>query len=350
MVKHNIIFVGCGAIMFRWLDHITKRDDCRIVALVDKNPENAQKYKDRYSLSCPIYTDLDDALANEKGDLLIDLTFVTVHWQIVTKALKAGYDVFGEKPMAFSVDQVNEILKTVKETGKHYFVMQNRRFIDRVEKTRNLIKSGLLGDPTLLSGEIYVNADMGSVRNTFKYPQLQDNNIHSFDLARYLVDGKPKSVIYHSFRPKDSMYTGDSACDAVFEFDNDVTFLFRGYNGAQACWTSWDNQWRIDCEKGSVVWDGFGDVHYQYFERSNGLHYGEWFKEGVFEKPEVVRDQHDGALEDLFDALDTGRTPGTDCWDNVYSIAMVLASIKSIEENRKVEIEVNDTYPFLVLK
>ena len=56
------------------------------------------------------------------------------------------------------------------------------------------------------------------------------------------------------------------------------------------------------------------------------------------------------ALEDLFDALETGRTPSTDCKDNVYSIAMVLASIKSIEENRKVEIEVNDSYPYLVLK
>ncbi len=350
MIKHNIIMVGCGAIAFRWLDHITKRDDCRIIALVDKNPDNAKKYSERYNLNCPIYTDLDDALAKEKGDLLIDLTFVTVHHQIVTKALKAGYNVFGEKPMAFTVEQVNEILKTVDETGKKYFVMQNRRFIDRVGKIRELLKSGLLGAPTLLSGEIYVNADMGSIRNSFKYPQLQDNNIHSFDMARYLVDGKPKAVTYHSFRPKDSMYDGDSACDAVFEFDNDVTYLFRGYNGAQACWTSWDNVWRIDCEKGSLVWDGEGDVKYQYYEKSNDLFNGKWYQEGVFKKPDVVRDQHDGALEDLFDALDTGRTPGTDCKDNVYSIAMVLASIKSIEEKRRVEIEVNDTYPYLVLK
>ena len=350
MIKHNIIIVGCGAITFRWLDHITRRDDCRILALVDRNVDNALNYRDRYNLDCNIYTSEKEALEREKGDLLIDLTFVTAHCEIVTTALKAGCDVFGEKPMAFTVDQVNEILKTVDETGKHYFVMQNRRFIDRVAKIRELVKSGLLGEPTLLSGSIYVNADMGSIRNALKYPQLQDNNIHSFDMARYLVDGRPTSVIYHSFRPKGSMYTGDSACDAVFEFDNGVTYLFRGYNGAQACWTSWDNEWRIDCDKGSVVWDGAGDVRYQYFDRTNGLHFGEWYKEGVFEKPETVRDQHDGALEDLFDALNTGRTPGTDCKDNVYSIAMVLASIKSIEENRKVEIVVNDSYPYLVLK
>ena len=61
-------------------------------------------------------------------------------------------------------------------------------------------------------------------------------------------------------------------------------------------------------------------------------------------------EQHDGALEDMFDALDTGRTPSTDCKDNVYSIAMVLASVKSIKENRKVSIKVNGSYPYLIIE
>ena len=47
MIKHNIIIVGCGAITFRWLDHITKRDDCKVLALVDRNVDNAIKYRDR---------------------------------------------------------------------------------------------------------------------------------------------------------------------------------------------------------------------------------------------------------------------------------------------------------------
>ena len=51
----------------------------------------------------------------------------------------------------------------------------------------------------------------------------------------------------------------------------------------------------------------------------------------------------------MFDALKTGRTPLLDCKDNVNSIAMVLASVKSIEENRKVGIEVSDKYPYLTL-
>ena len=349
-MKHKIIFAGCGGIAFRWLDHITKRDDCEIIAIADKNLDNARAYCERYNITCNLYDNVKEALEKEKGTLLIDLTYVTVHCEVVTMALRAGYDVLGEKPMAVSVEQVNEMLKAVDETGKRYFLMQNRRSIDQVKKIKEVINSGILGAPAYICGEIFVPADLNSIRNQFKYPQLQDNNIHSFDLARYLLDAKPLSVHYHSFRPTGSRYAGDSACDAVFEFDKDVIYSFRGYNGAEGCLTSWDNVWRIMCEKGSIVWNGVGDAFYEYSDNAGDIFSGIPYKSGVIKAPEVVSDQHDMALEDLFDALETGRTPSTDCKDNVYSIAMVLASIKSIEENRKVEIEVNDSYPYLVLK
>ncbi|MBQ7165165.1 MAG: Gfo/Idh/MocA family oxidoreductase [Clostridia bacterium] len=350
MIKHRIVFAGCGGIAFRWLNHITKRDDCEILAIADKNLASAKEYCKKYDIKCNLYDNVKEAMEKENGNLLIDLTYVTAHCEIVTSALKAGYDVFGEKPMAVSVEQVNEMLKTVKETGKRYFVMQNRRSIDQVKKIKEVLRSGILGEPAYICGEIFVPADLNSIRNTFEYPQLQDNNIHSFDLARYLLDAKPLSVHYHSFRPKGSKYAGDSACDAVFEFDNDVTYSFRGYNGAEGCLTSWDNVWRIMCEKGSVTWDGEGDAVYEYSDKAGDIYNGIPYKRGIIKKPEVVRDQHDMALEDMFDALETGRTPSTDCTDNVYSIAMVLASVKSIKENRKVCIKVNENYPYLILE
>ncbi len=349
-MKFKIIFAGCGDIAFRWLDHIMKRDDCEIIAIVEKNPARAENYQKRYNFTCPIYDSLEEAIAKEKGNLIIDLTYVTVHHDIVTTALRAGYDVLGEKPMGFTVDQVNDMLKAVDETGHRYIVMQNRRYIEQVKKIRELVLSGVMGAPSYLCGEIFVCADMASIRNRFEYPQLQDNNIHSFDLARYLVDGTPKSVHYHSFNPKGSLYTGDGAGDAVFEFDNGCVYSFRGYNGAEGCYTSWDNVWRVNCERGSIVWDGFGDAHYEYTEHSGDFFKGIPYISGTIKRPETVRDQHDGALEDMFDALKTGRKAGTECKDNIKSIAMVLASVKSIKENRKVEIEFNDTYPYLVLK
>lgn len=345
MAGFDIILAGCGTISEQWFDYIVKRDDCRFVAIVDKNLEAAKKAIETYSLDCPAYTSVEEAFEKEKGNLFIDLTYVTVHHDVVTLALKKGYDVLGEKPMAFTVEQVNSMLKAVEESGKRYIIMQNRRYIDQVQKLRALIQSGKLGDPVYVCGDIFVAADMKSIRNSLKYPQLQDNNIHAFDQARYLVKGKPVSVYYHSFNPKGSKYVGDAACSATFEFEDGCVFNFRGYNGAEGCHTTWDHDWRIVCEKGTALWPGKDDVRIEYTDEPGTYIY----HEDTIKRPEIALNQHGTALADMFDALITGRTAQTECWDNVYSIGMVLASVKSAEEGRKIGIRVNENYPYLQL-
>ena len=62
-MKFKIIFAGCGDIAFRWLDHIMKRDDCEIIAIVEKNPQRAVNYQQRYNFSCKIYDSLEEAIA-----------------------------------------------------------------------------------------------------------------------------------------------------------------------------------------------------------------------------------------------------------------------------------------------
>jgi hypothetical protein len=42
--------------------------------------------------------------------------------------------------------------------------------------------------------------------------------------------------------------------------------------------------------------------------------------------------------DDLFPSLDEGRKPETDCSDNIYSMAMVLASLESAKTGQKVQI------------
>jgi len=346
MIKHKIIFAGCGDIAFRWLDHITRRNDCEIIAIAETNINRALERKKQYNLNCPVYNSVNEALEKEKGDLLIDLTYVTAHRDVVISAVKAGYDVFGEKPMAFDIDSANNMLKAVDETGKRYIIMQNRRYIDQVQKIRELVLSGKIGKPVMICGEIFVNADLASIRNQLKFPQLQDNNIHIFDQARFMADGYPVSCYYHSFNPSGSMYAGDAAGVGVFEFNNGSVFSFRGCNSTEGCHTPWDHSWRVLCERGSILWDGRGDAYYE-FEEEIGRHN---YQKGVINKPEIVRDQHDGALEDMFNALKTGHTAGTDCKDNIYSIAMVFASLKSIQEKKRVEIKINKAYPYIVLE
>jgi len=208
--------------------------------------------------------------------------------------------------------------------------------------------SGKIGEPVMICGEIFVHADLSSIRNQLESPQLQDNTIHAFDQARYMANGNPISVYYHSFNPKGSKYTGDAAGIAIFEFDNGAVFEFRGYQGAEGCHTTWNNSWRVLCERGTILWDGNlnSDARYEYAEKTGIYSY----QKGTIEKPETILDTNAREAEDFLDGLKTGRRPSTDCKDNMHSIAMVFACVKSIKEGRKVKIEVNDSYPYIVLK
>ena len=71
MKQFQIIMAGCGDIAYRWLDHITKRDDCEIIAIAEKNPVRAENYIKRYNLNPvpPIYSSVEEALAKAKGNV-----------------------------------------------------------------------------------------------------------------------------------------------------------------------------------------------------------------------------------------------------------------------------------------
>ncbi len=344
-MNFDIIMAGCGAISRRWLDYLTTREDTRVAAIVEKNPAVAEAAKVKYGLDCPVFSTLEEAMGKVRANLVADLTYVTAHRDIVTAALRAGYDVLGEKPMADSVQAVRDIMKAVDETGRTYAVMQNRRYIAQVQDIRRLIDSGIMGPSVMTCGDIFVAADMGSIRNQLEFPQLQDNNIHMFDQARFMSHANPVSVMYYSFNPRGSKYTGDAAGVAVYEMDNGSVFTFRGYNGAEGMHTSWDHVWRICCERGSVVWDGFGEAKAQYTDKVGTYIYHDL----TIPAPESPKDQHALALEDMLNSLSEGRPILTDCHDNIHSIAMVLAAVKSIHENRKVGIEILDCDPYIVL-
>lgn len=338
--KIKVLFVGCGVISCHWFKYTIARKDCEIVGIVEINRANADKALREYNLDCPVYDNLDQALEEAKPDLVYDLTYVTIHSEIVTKALKAGCHVFGEKPMTLTREEAELMIKTAEETGKVYSVMQNRRYQNPVQAIKKLVSSGKIGDVWMISADIFVPADLNSIRNQLLLPMLQDNAIHSFDQARYMTNQDPVSVYCHSYNPVDSKYKGDAAGTCIFEMSGGATFVYNCVMGVEGCHTSWESSWRIIGSKGSVIWDGtnapYAEIIDQTGESEGYLRFnpeelltpGSW--NGMY--------QHEGCLEEMFSALLAGRPSDTDCHDNYKSMMMTFASQESAKLQKKVQI------------
>lgn len=336
-MKRRAIMVGCGVIAREWMNYLSTRDDIEMAALVELAPEKAEALMREYHFTAPVYPDLGTALERTGCRLVFDLTYITVHKDIVIPALEAGCDVMGEKPMAATAGDARVMLEAARRTGHRYFLLQNRRYSKGINALKNYIAKGYVGEPGFVTADMFVHADLSSIRNTLEYPMLQDNSVHTFDQVRYLLDADAVSCYCKSFSAPGNPYRGHGSAVIVFEMSNGCVFTYDCWLGAEGFRTSWESEWRVAGSKGAALWKSCQmPVCQTLCEKKDGVsQYADVPPEDVYQGPE----QHGGAIAEMLDALDSGRLSQTNCFDNFKSMAMVFAAVESARTGLPVPVE-----------
>jgi len=99
----------------------------------------------------PIYRDYREMLAAKDIDAVIVATPLSMHAQHVIAALESGRHVYGEKSMAFTVEECDGIVEAVKRTGKHYQVGLQYTYASWYRDTLRRIREGKLGQITQIN-------------------------------------------------------------------------------------------------------------------------------------------------------------------------------------------------------
>ncbi|CAM4063529.1 Gfo/Idh/MocA family oxidoreductase [Paenibacillus alkaliterrae] len=336
-MKHRVVVAGCGGMANTWVDYAKGRADTEIVGLVDIKEEFARAMAERKELTCPTFTDIKEAIEATGANMVFDVTIPASHYTIGTTALALGCHVFGEKPLAESMSDCNDIVRLSESTGQTHAVMQNRRFDPRIRAYRNLIADGTIGKPGFVGADFFLGAHFGGFRDAMESPLLLDMAIHTFDQARFIAGANPVSVYCHESNPPGSWYAGNAMAICIYEMSDGSVFNYRGSWCAEGAPTSWEAAWRVTGERGTAIWDGHGEPYAEIV--AAGDQTGKFIRE--YERIEVQSVEmkstfHHGCLDDMFDALEDGRKPETDCSDNIYSMAMVLAALESAKTGKKV--------------
>ena len=259
----------------------------------------------------------------------------------MTTAFAAGCHVLSEKPLATTMEDACAILDAARRHERLHAVTQNRRYVANVRRLKRFLDAGALGPLTSLHSEFFVAPHFGGFREAMDHVLLMDMAIHTFDVGRYLADRRPRSVYCAEWEPANSWYKSGSSAAAFFEFEGGVAFDYRGSWCAVGLRTSWESRWRIVCERGTVVWDGFDEVR---AERMAGG------REGLFDNVEPIEvppldpadriGGHLGVIEDFIAALRNHSEPETRATDNILSLAMALGAIESAASGRRVAITI----------
>lgn len=138
----GFVIIGCGRIAERHAEHIEKLG--RLVAVCDSKPERVALFTKKYNV--PGFFDIDAMLtAHPDADVVSVCTPNGLHAEHSIKALRAGYHVICEKPMALSVADCEQMIMAAERSGKKLFIVKQNRFNPPIVEVKRLIDDGKLG-------------------------------------------------------------------------------------------------------------------------------------------------------------------------------------------------------------
>jgi predicted dehydrogenase len=146
--------VGCGVISHAYAENAAAFDRFEIVACADRDPLRSTALASAHALAS---TSVEDLLACEDVDVVLNLTPPAVHADVTLAALEAGKHVYSEKPLAMSASGAAELLGLADRRGLRVGCAPDVFLGGAFQEARALIDSGAIGRPlgvsaTMLAG------------------------------------------------------------------------------------------------------------------------------------------------------------------------------------------------------
>ena len=142
--------IGVGGMGTGNLQAFLGLDDCRVVAVCDTYEDRRAKakglvdsqYRDK---GCAIYGDFRELLARDDIDAV--MIAVQDHWHalIATAAVKAGKDMYCEKPLGVCVEEGKQIRNAVRKAKRVFQTGTWQRSQRKFQHACELVRNGYLG-------------------------------------------------------------------------------------------------------------------------------------------------------------------------------------------------------------
>lgn len=175
-----------------------------------------------------ISSDQNDIFNDPDIDLVMICTRHNNHAELVLKGLKAGKHVYVEKPLAVTMDQLDEIKHFYKENeGKPVPALMvgfNRRFSKYAKEIKRLIDNRT--SPVMLRyrmnagfipADVWVHADGG---------RIIGEGCHLIDLMQYLVGKEVVSCSASHINPQNGIFLSEDNRSITMEFeDGSIAFI-----------------------------------------------------------------------------------------------------------------------------
>lgn len=352
-VRHAVIGVGIMGKGHAKIAH--EIDEMELVAIADVNEGLARSVGEEFKVKW--YTDYIEMLEREKPDSVSICTPHFLHRDMAIEVAKRGIHVLVEKPIAISVKEADDMIKTARKSGVKLGVVFQHRFTEKYRKLRELIvEQGTLGDLLFASLEYFCYRsqpyyNMARWRGTWKYEGggvLINQAIHFIDLFQWIIGIMPKRVAAFSGTLLHKIEVEDVAA-ASLDFENGAKGTLSAASISEPSYI----RMRVQGDRGAVYFE-----HKMNKESATIAFFSPPIKEAMFMTtdvpwgltPEVEEDVlilpdikggHEAALRDFARAIIEDKEPAIPGEEGLKSLEIVNAIILSSFKGSPVEIPVN---------
>ncbi|WP_456284620.1 Gfo/Idh/MocA family protein [Microbacterium sp. JZ101] len=145
---HGVGIVGLGNISRQYLDALAGHPEIRIVAVADLSEERAAAVAAETGAEAVPAAEL---VRHPAVQTVLNLTIPAAHAEIAHAAIEAGRAVYGEKPLAVSVDEGRGIVEAGARSGVAVGSAPDTVLGTGVQTARRAVDDGLIGRPVAAS-------------------------------------------------------------------------------------------------------------------------------------------------------------------------------------------------------
>lgn len=254
----RIGIIGHGFMGHEHEKMLTKMDGIQLIGFSDIDPkqlEDVQEGLKRYSSN-------EELLSDPDVQVVLIAANNNQHHDLVVQAARAGKDIICEKPVAMSLEELDDMIRVTEECGVKFTVHHQRRLDPDFRTAKAVFDQGTLGDIYTIKSSLY--GFNGNMHDWHVYiseggGMLYDWGVHLLDQILWMMPGAKLKSLYADIRNVIN-FEVDDYFKILMRFDNNVTAEVElgTYYLTDKMYDKWfERHWFIGGNKGSMYSDGF---------------------------------------------------------------------------------------------
>lgn len=148
----RIAFVGCGYVADLYMATLRRHPQLDLIGVFDRDPVRTARFAAYHGLSS--WASLEDLLADERVDAVLNLTNPGSHFEVSRACLEAEKHVYSEKPLAMEVEDAEELVRLAAARGVRISGAPSRLLAEPAQTMWKALREGVIGTPYLAYAEM----------------------------------------------------------------------------------------------------------------------------------------------------------------------------------------------------